>query len=285
MKKYTLLLISVILFSCSKDNSNQDIPGETPVAGNYNRAEVDVLLDNITYTEGQTSKALMYLKFKTPPTELKKSKIIKISAQHRGQSILDKSGLNFSSDSVNGIEVTSANLLEGVNVINYTLSYEDGYQQKSSFNLFVLKSKSLSTWWDNMNYAYLDTVSSRVKLVIPSTDITSVKTQLASLKFPTVSDYSNKIPEYFQIEGLYGVIYPIFNQDKNKIESIVVLNGNIDKDSGISIRLVKADVIKAFPDCIEEPLPSEGIKLSSKNFIFTITRDAKSHVLTTITKR
>jgi hypothetical protein len=249
----------IIVSSCSKKSSEPD-----PVI-QYKRATAELKQQITVYGAGEKANVTMYLKF-VDNVKAKPSKITGIDVFSANNKIYTIQNQDVSSEYVviNFVYAFQTTALkEGSNTFTYTLQYEDGFQQKGSVSIYAIKDKKIGAWWDKISFAYLDTVPAVAKFAIPIKDVSEVKGGMTGL-------YSSKQPTRMLIDGLYGFVYSLFDNEK-KLQAIYVFHGTNQFDSGINLNLIKADMLAEYPDCVVTELPDKsGYLLKNSTFIFKV---------------
>jgi len=259
MKKLLLLLFPFLLASCSKKAS------ESPDEKSFKKASIFIELDKTTYVKGEQAEISLTASFKFGASEgVEDARIVKFQVSSGSGLIYEAANLSIDPKNLDGkaFKFKTNALSESLNSYVYTFFYENGQQQNGKIEIIALKDRKLLTWWEGMNYSYLDTIPVRSKVVRPITN-------RSQLNNGSSFDYQNKIPEFMQIEGLYGLIFPLYDKTSLKLQSIIVLNG-YEPLRPVDLAVVKADILQAIPDCTVSTF-GDGYKLISASTKLTIT--------------
>ncbi|WP_285060207.1 hypothetical protein [Pedobacter ginsengisoli] len=273
MKKLYLLILPLFFSYCAKKESHN------PELKSFKKPSIFIQFDNTTYVKGEQAEISLTASFKFGASEgLEDVKINKFQVSSSSGVIYEAANLSIDSRNYDGkaFKFKTNALSESLNSYVYTFFYENGQQQKGKIEIIALKDRKLLTWWDGMNYSYLDTIPVRSKIVRPITN-------RSELNNGSSLDYRNKAQEFIQIDGLYGLIFPLYDKTSLKLQSIIVLNG-YEPLRPVDLDAVKADILQAIPDCTVSTF-GDGYKLISESTKLTITISKEgTFILTEITK-
>lgn len=184
---------------------------------------------------------------------------------------------NIQSQDINSEYITSAytygfqtsELKEGINTFNYTFQYEDGNLQKGSTSVYAIKDKKVSTWWEQVSYDYLDTLSVFSHMAKPIKEVSEVKGGMPIT-------YSPRQPNLALVAGLYGAVYPIFDNSK-KLQAIYVYHGSTQYDLLLTTTRIKDEILSSYPDCNVTASTDGGYVLKNATFTFRVYKSGENH--------
>lgn len=242
--------------SCSKK------PSEPDEVDQYKRATAETKQSFTVYAAGEQASVNLNIKF-PDNSKGKPSKITSIEVFSEGNQIykIQKQDVNseYITDYYTYLYKTPA-LKEGINPFTYTFQYEDGFQQKVSASIYAIKDKKIGTWWDKVTYSYLDTLSVFANHAKPIKNTSEVQGGMTT-------GYYSRQPFMNLIDGLFGEVYPLFDNDK-KLQAIYVYHGKNLYESQLNVVLIKDDILKVYPDCIVTESPDKSGYIL-KNSVFT----------------
>ncbi|WP_214227701.1 hypothetical protein [Pedobacter sp. B4-66] len=261
-----LLSFFIVLSSCSKKHSKPDSVYQ------YNRATTELRQQITVYAVEEKASVIIEIKF-AANREAKQAKVTGIELFSANNQIDKIANLELTSESLSTFYTYlfhTTSLKEGINSFAYTLQYEDGFLQKGSFNVYAIKDKKIGTWWDKISYTYLDTLHVLGKMVTPIKSISEVKGSAST-------SYHKKQPSLSLIDGLYGEVFALFDNDK-KIQAIYVYNGTNRIESFINVTLIKDDLLKVYPDCsVTESSDKSSYILKNSAFTFRVYKSGEDY--------
>ncbi|MEJ7560641.1 MAG: hypothetical protein WKF66_20185 [Pedobacter sp.] len=258
-----LLFLALVITSCGKRTPAPD------TVDNYKRVTSE--LKQVLHVMSAGSKPDIFLYMDFPKSTVgKASKIIGYDVYSEGAQIYTATGLNIGSEDINNgayIYGFKTNVLkEGWNIFNYTINYEDGFKQNASGKFYALKDKKIGTWWEKITFAYLDTVP----VTMPFIDRISDPSQMRPA---TINSYFSKPPQLDLIDGLCGVYYVVFDNQKH-LQTIFVSHGyTYNLNAGV----IKDDILKVYPDFSVTKTGHQSYVLNNPAFNFRVYFDGKSY--------
>lgn len=248
----------ILLNACSKS------PSEPEKTVDYKRATVRTSQSYTIYAAGEVAFVTIYISFPAN-SKANSSKITGIEVFSGNTQIYKIQNLDINSEYLTPeftYEFKTSVLQEGINTFSYRLQYEDGYQLKGTTTVYAIKDKKIETWWENVSYDYLDTVSVFANMAKPIKDVSEV---VGGMFIP----YNLKLPTLKLIDGLYGYVYPIFDNSK-KLQAIYVYHGTNLYDPGLSTTRIKDEILNAYPDCSVTASANEIYLLRNTGFSFRV---------------
>lgn len=260
-----VLSFFLLLSSCSKNSSS-------PESGsNYKRATAKTQQSFTVYGAGEKAWVTIFITF-PENSKAKPSKITGVEVFSGNTRIF-----TIQSQDINSEYITPAftygfqtsELIPGINSFSYTFQYEDGHLQKGSTSVYAIKDKKIGTWWEQVSYDYLDTLSVFSHMATPIKDASEVKGGMPIT-------YSPRQPNLALIDGLYGVVYPIFDNNK-KLQAIYVYHGATQYELLLTTIRIKDEILAGYPDCNVTATTEGGYILKNATFTFRVYKNGENY--------